>query len=174
MNGAAEKFLPRAALPLNQYGAPALSHFGQNRENLPHCRRLGNNILEAILAVDFLAQRLYETQVAKCLDAADYPAGLVLQQSRADADRDFFAIGPKNHNRFIYDGLFGLHCGFKDAGGFADVGPEDFTAWAANRLRCGNARNFLRCTIEKRDPPLGVYSEYPVCNAVQNNFSLRR
>jgi len=102
MEGPGHQFLAGAAFPFDEHGAVGAGHLGQEGENFLHPGRLGNDVPQAIAALDFFAQFLHQAQVPKGLHPADDLAGIVFEQRGADADGDLLAVGPEDGNGLIY------------------------------------------------------------------------
>ena len=129
---------------------------------------LGNDIAEAVLAVDFPAQVLHQAQVSKGLDPADELPRLVLEQGGADRDGNFLAVGFKDGDGLADYRLAGFQGLFQDAAGFADVGPEHLTARAAQGFGGWNAGDVLCGPVEEGDPPVMVNGEDAIRATVQD------
>jgi hypothetical protein len=81
----------------------------EDGEELLHQRCAGDNVLEALAAVDFLTEAFHQIQIAKRFHASNDLTGYIPEQSRADADGELAAIGMEDGNRLVHDWLQGLH-----------------------------------------------------------------
>ena len=73
----------------------------------------------------------------------------------------------------LADHLFaGFQGVVQDAGGFADVGPEDLAARPAQGLIGRNAGDFFRGPVEEGNSPVEVNGEDAVSDAVKNSGGL--
>ena len=172
VQGPGYQFLAGAGLPLDQHGAVAAGDIRQDSENLLHQGGLGNDVAQPVLPVNFPAQVLHQAQVPKGLHPADDLALLVFEQRGADGDGDLFAVGSQDGDGLADHLLAGFQGMFQDAGGFADIGPEDLAARAAQGLGGRNAGDLLGGPVEEGDAPVEVNGEDPVSNAVQDSRGL--
>lgn len=169
VDGPGDEFLSGSGGSFEQDGAVAGRQFREDLEEFVHSAAAADDVGEGVGTPDLLSEFLDEGKVAEGFDTADDPPVAIAEQRRGDTDGNLLAPAVHDIDGLVDQGFAGFHGLLEGTPGFADAGPKDLAAIAADGLVPGHAGNLLGGAIEGDDSPRRINGEDAVGDGIENN-----
>jgi hypothetical protein len=131
---------------------------------------LADNVGQRILLGKFLSEGLDHGKIPEGFDSSDDLTLFVSQNSRTDADRNFFAFFIDDRDGKVYDLVFSLNRLFERTPRKADIRPKDVVTILAQGFLLSISCNSLRRFIHKSNFAFIVYGKNAISNTIENNI----